>query len=222
MSNPPRQPFDPMKSAAMRKAQARKSAPNNPDTPPLSPEQERALIEAHAASLAAGGIPPLSDQAAGSPQRPLTISETNTLLSQVLSTTLPQVFFIQGEISNFRTYDRGHAFFTLKDPSAELPCILWKDGMARLKFRPTDGLSVIARGEIRLYEPQGKIQLYVETLFPQGAGSLELAFRQLCDKLRKEGLFEPARKRPIPQLPRHVVIITSRTGDVLHDVLTTA
>ncbi len=129
---------------------------------------------------------------------------------------------MQGEISNFRTYDRGHAFFTLKDKVSELPCVLWKDALARLKFRPKDGLAVVARGAVRLYEPQGKLQLYVETLFPQGAGALELAFRQLCEKLRDEGLFAQERKRPIPRLPEHVAIITSRTGDVLHDVLTTA
>jgi len=209
-----RTPFDPMQSAAMKAA---KKSRAGGESPPLSPEQERALIEAHAA-----GIPPLTENSAGSPDRPLTISQTNTLLSHALTATLPPVFFVQGEISNFRTYDRGHAFFTLKDASAELPCILWKDALARLKFRPKDGLAVIARGNVRLYEPQGKIQLYVETLFPQGAGALELAFRQLCDKLRTEGLFEQARKRPLPRLPQHIAIITSRTGDVLHDVLTTA
>ena len=83
-------------------------------------------------------------------------------------------------------------------------------------------MSVIARGAVKLYEPQGKLQLYVESLSPQGTGGLELAFRQLCDKLKGEGLFELARKRPIPRLPQRIVIITSRTGDVLHDVLTTA
>ena len=81
---------------------------------------------------------------------------------------------------------------------------------------------VIVKGAVKLYEPQGKIQLYAETLIPQGTGSLELAFRQLCEKLKAEGLFEQARKRPLPRLPQRVVIITSKTGDVLHDVLTTA
>src|SRR6185436_5781375 len=146
----------------------------------------------------------------------------NALVNDVLAVGLPPMFFVAGEISNFRVYDRGHAFFTLKEAGAELPCVFWKDGLTRLKFKPKDGLAVIARGAVKLYEAQGKLQLYVETLFPQGAGALELAFRQLCEKLRAEGLFEPARKRPIPKLPRHVIILTSRTGDVLHDVLTTA
>lgn len=224
-----REPFNPMKSAAMREAAARKGAPSAmppvgaahpPDSPPLSPAAERALIEA----LAAGedhdpGVPALPT---GSPTRPLTVRQVNALVNSVLSAALPAAFFIAGEISNFRTYDRGHAFFTLKEAGAELPCVLWKDALARLKFRPRDGMAVIARGGVKLYEPQGKLQLYVETLIPQGAGSLELAFRQLCEKLRAEGLFEQARKRPLPKLPQRIAVITSRTGDVLHDVLTTA
>jgi len=170
--------------------------------------------------------PPLAPEIAeflgGSISRPLSVGQINSLINQTLDEALPPAFFVQGEISNFRTYDRGHAFFTLKDNAAELPCVLWKDALARLKFRPKDGLAVIARGAVRLYEPQGKLQLYVETLLPQGAGALELAFRQLCEKLRGEGLFAQERKRPLPRLPEHIAIITSRTGDVLHDVLTTA
>jgi len=158
----------------------------------------------------------------GTETKPLTVGQVNALIQQVLSGTLPPVFYIAGELSNFRTYDRGHAFFTLKEPGAELPAVMWRDNLARLKFRPKDGMAVIARGLIKMYEPQGKVQLYADLLLPQGAGALELAFRQLCEKLKAEGLFEPERKRPIPRLPQRVVIITSRTGDVLHDVLTTA
>ncbi|HVT79470.1 MAG TPA: exodeoxyribonuclease VII large subunit, partial [Phycisphaerae bacterium] len=190
-----------------------------PDQIPLAPHEERALIEAHAANPSA---PPLTPAAAGSAKQPLTISQTNTLLAHALDSALPATFFVQGEISNFKTYNRGHAFFTMKDAAAELPCMMWKDNLERLKFKPKDGLAVIAKGSVRLYEPQGKVQLYVESMLPVGAGSLELAFRQLCDKLKREGLFEHGRKRPIPKLPQHIALITSRTGDVLHDVLTTA
>jgi exodeoxyribonuclease VII large subunit len=174
------------------------------------------------------GVPGVADpigktmSEGGSAEHPWSVSDLNACVSQLLAGSLPGAFFVEGEISNFRTYDRGHAFFTLKDSASELPCIMWKDALARLKFKPKDGLAVILRGPIRLYEPQGKLQLYVETMLPRGTGALELAFRQLCDKLRAEGLFEQSRKRPLPTLPRHVVIITSRTGDVLHDVLTTA
>lgn len=214
-------PYDPMQSAAMREARAPKQALFGPDAPPLSAEQERALIEARVQA----GVEEMMGIVAGvglAAEKPLTVRQVNGMVQQCLAATLPPVLYIVGEISNFRTYDRGHAFFTLKEPGAELPCVLWKDGLARLKFKPRDGLAVIARGSVKLYEPQGKLQFYVETLLPQGAGALELAFRQLCEKLRAEGLFEAGRKRAIPLLPEHVAIITSRTGDVLHDVLTTA
>ena len=163
---------------------------------------------------------PPADPAYGAPVR--SVKQTNALVSQTLASHLPATFAVAGELSNFRTYDRGHAFFTLKEPGAEIPCIIWRDSLLKLPFTPKDGQAVIARGQIKMYEPQGKIQLYVDALFPRGTGGLELAFRQLCDKLKAEGLFETARKKPIPRLPQHVAIITSRTGDVLHDVLTTA
>jgi exodeoxyribonuclease VII large subunit len=193
----------------------------SPEAPPLGVSEERALIEAAAI---AGEIREQEAAllSAGTAAKPLSVKQVNALVNQVLLGSLPPSFFIQGEISNFRVYDRGHAFFTLKESGAELPCVFWKDGLARLKFKPKDGMAVIARGAVKLYEPQGKLQLYVDTLLPQGAGALEVAFRQLCDKLKLEGLFEAARKRPIPRVPQRVVIITSRTGDVLHDVLTTA
>lgn len=193
----PRKPFDPRTIAAARALHA-------PDAAPLL-----------AADPTAG-----PGELAGLPIR--TVRQVNALVGHTLAAQLPPAFLVQGEISNFRTYDRGHAFFTLKEPGAELPCILWKDALERLKFRPKDGMAVIARGAVKMYEPQGKVQLYVETLFPQGTGALEIAFRQLCEKLKAEGLFAPERKRPLPRLPQCVAIITSRTGDVLHDVLTTA
>ena len=151
-----------------------------------------------------------------------TVKQVNALIQSALAANLPGYFLVQGEISNFRVYERGHAFFTLKEPGAELPCVCWKDALARLKFKPGDGMAVVARGAVKMYEPQGKIQLYVEDLYPQGMGKLELAFRQLCAKLKAEGLFEAERKRALPRLPQRVAILTSRTGDVLHDVLTTA
>jgi exodeoxyribonuclease VII large subunit len=217
-----------MKSAAMRAAKA-KSTPSllGPDAPPLAAHEERALIEAVAAGETVPPAKSRDDEAremamGGSAQRPWSVAQLNACINNLLARALPPAFYIQGELSNFRTYDRGHAFFTLKDAGAELPCILWKDGLARLKFKPKDGLAVIVKGTVKMYEPQGKVQLYVETMIPQGMGALELAFRQLFERLKAEGLFEPARKRRIPRLPQRVVVITSRTGDVLHDVLTTA
>ena len=150
------------------------------------------------------------------------VSEINGLIGRVLQSQLPAVLRVRGEISNFNVYSKGHAFFKLKDQRSELPCMMWRNDLEKLRFSPADGLEVIAEGEVKLYEAQGRLQLYVHSMIPQGAGELELAFRQLCDKLRAEGLFDAARKRPIPSVPLHIVVITSATGDVFHDVLTTA
>ncbi len=151
-----------------------------------------------------------------------TVSEVNGLIGRVLQMQLPPLIRVRGEISNFNIYSKGHAFFKLKDHHAELPCMMWRNDLEKLRFRPADGLAVIAEGTVKLYEAQGRIQLYVNAMIPQGAGELELAFRQLCDKLRAEGLFDTARKRPVPAVPQHIVVITSPTGDVFHDVVTTA
>ena len=156
------------------------------------------------------------------PEPVRSVSEINGLIGRVLQSQLPAVLRVRGEISNFNIYSKGHAFFKLKDQRSELPCMMWRNDLEKLRFSPTDGLEVIAEGEVKLYEAQGRLQLYVHSMIPQGAGELELAFRQLCDKLRAEGLFDAARKRPIPSVPLHIVVITSATGDVFHDVLTTA
>ncbi|NNM84254.1 MAG: exodeoxyribonuclease VII large subunit [Phycisphaerales bacterium] len=172
---------------------------------------------------AAEGQPykPVAPAPAGSP--PVrTVSQVNAMVQKTLASNLPASLLVAGELSNFKVYSKGHAFFTLKDANAELPCVMWRDSLGRLAFTPKDGLAVVAGGYIKLYEPQGKLQFYVDSLLPKGTGALELAFRQLFAKLKEEGLFEVARKRPIPLLPQHIVIITSPTGDVLHDVLTTA
>ena len=150
------------------------------------------------------------------------VSEINGLIGRVLQAQLPAVLRVRGEISNFNVYSKGHAFFKLKDQRSELPCMMWRNDLEKLRFSAADGLEVIAEGEVKLYEAQGRLQLYVHSMIPQGAGELELAFRQLCDKLRAEGLFDAARKRPIAPVPLHIVVITSATGDVFHDVLTTA
>ena len=163
-----------------------------------------------------------SPAAAAGPIPVQSVSEVNGLIGRVLQAQLPGVLRVRGEISNFNVYSKGHAFFKLKDQRSELPCMMWRNDLEKLRFTAADGLAVIAEGEVKLYEAQGRLQLYVHSMIPQGAGELELAFRQLCDKLRAEGLFDPARKRPIPAVPLRVVVITSPTGDVFHDVVTTA
>jgi exodeoxyribonuclease VII large subunit len=127
--------------------------------------------------------------------------------------------WVEGEISNCRLAPSGHLYFTLKDGEAQLPVVLFRSQALLLRFRPQDGLAVLARGRISVYESRGQLQLIAETLEPRGAGALQLAFEQLKARLLAEGLFDAARKRPLPAFPRAVGIITSTGGAVLHDII---
>lgn len=126
---------------------------------------------------------------------------------------------VRGEISNFKHHTSGHMYFTLKDAHSRLKCVMFRGKNRKLTFRPEDGLNVVAGGTISLYEAAGEYQLYVEELFPAGQGALYLAFEQLKERLRGEGLFDEARKRPLPYLPRTVGIVTSPTGAAVRDIL---
>ncbi|HTG74474.1 MAG TPA: exodeoxyribonuclease VII large subunit [Terriglobia bacterium] len=128
--------------------------------------------------------------------------------------------WVEGEISNFKSSTAGHLYFTLKDEKAQLPSVCFRNAARLLRFRPENGKTFRARGRITTYEARGEYQLIVEVLEPVGLGALQLAFDQLKEKLQKEGLFNPERKRPIPALPRKVGIVTSRTGAALRDILT--
>ncbi|MGC9159006.1 MAG: exodeoxyribonuclease VII large subunit, partial [Terracidiphilus sp.] len=127
--------------------------------------------------------------------------------------------WVEGEISNYRPAPSGHVYFTLKDSDAQLPVILFRRQAMLLRFRPEDGLHVLARGRVSVYEQRGQMQLVAETLEPVGAGSLQLAFEQLKARLKAEGLFDAGRKRPLPAFPRTVGIVTSPTGAVIRDFL---
>ncbi len=127
--------------------------------------------------------------------------------------------WVEGEISNLRPAPSGHMYFTLKDADAQLPVVLFRGQARLLRFRPEDGLHVLVRGRVSVYEQRGQLQLVAETMEPVGAGSLQLAFEQLKEKLKAEGLFEQARKRPLPPFPRTVGIVTSPTGAVIRDFL---
>src|SRR5579871_3486574 len=127
--------------------------------------------------------------------------------------------WVEGEISNFRPAPSGHMYFTLKDADAQLPVVLFRSQARLLRFRPDDGLHVLVRGRVSVYEQRGQLQLVAETMEPVGAGSLQLAFEQLKEKLKAEGLFEAERKRPLPPYPRTVGIVTSPTGAVIRDFL---
>jgi exodeoxyribonuclease VII large subunit len=128
--------------------------------------------------------------------------------------------WVEGEISNCRPAPSGHIYFTLKDGEAQLPIVLFRRQAQLLRFRPADGLAVLVRGRISIYESRGQLQLIAETLEPRGAGALQLAFEQLKQRLAAEGLFDPARKRPLPAFPHCVGIVTSPTGAVIRDIVT--
>lgn len=127
--------------------------------------------------------------------------------------------WVEGEISNLRPAPSGHVYFTLKDADAQLPVVLFRRQAILLRFRPEDGLHVLVRGRVSIYEQRGQMQLVAETMEPVGAGSLQLAFEQLKEKLKAEGLFDSERKRPLPTFPRTVGIVTSPTGAVIRDFL---
>jgi exodeoxyribonuclease VII large subunit len=126
---------------------------------------------------------------------------------------------VEGEISNYRPADSGHLYFTLKDGSAQLRVVMWRSQARLLRFRPENGLAVIARGRVTIYDERGDLQFQAEMLEPKGAGALQLAFEQLKTKLAAEGLFEAGRKKPVPALPRRIGVVTSARGAALHDIL---
>src|SRR3984885_7326797 len=128
--------------------------------------------------------------------------------------------WVEGEISNCRIAPSGHVYFTLKDDEAQLPVVLFRRQVGLLRFRLTDGLAVWVRGRVSLYESRGQLQLIAETIEPRGAGALQLAFEQLKARLLAEGLFDAARKRPLPAFPKCIGVVTSPAGAVIRDILT--
>lgn len=128
--------------------------------------------------------------------------------------------FISGEISNFTNHYRtGHLYFTLKDDSAAVRVVMFNSSAKRLKFMPEDGMKVIARGRVSVYEASGQYQLYVDDMQPDGVGALNLAYEQLKEKLQKEGLFSELHKKPLPPYPEKVGVITSPTGAAVRDII---
>jgi exodeoxyribonuclease VII large subunit len=127
--------------------------------------------------------------------------------------------WVEGEISNFRAHGSGHLYFTLKDGSAQIRVVMFRSSAKLLRFRPEDGMQVIARGRVTVYEERGELQVSAEYLEPKGAGALQIAFEQLKAKLQAEGLFDEGRKKEIPALPRRIGIVTSPQAAALRDIL---
>ena len=127
--------------------------------------------------------------------------------------------WVEGEISNFRAPESGHLYFTLKDGNAQIRVVMFRSSARLLRFRPADGLQVVVRGRVTVYEDRGELQISAEYLEPKGAGSLQLAFEQLKAKLEAEGLFAPERRKPIPTLPARIGVVTSAQAAALRDIL---
>jgi exodeoxyribonuclease VII large subunit len=151
-------------------------------------------------------------------RRVLTVSELSQQLGQMLEQRFPAVW-VEGEISNFKVYGSGHAYFTLKDPNAQVRAVLFRNRTRHIRFEPKDGLHVLAFGAIELYAQRGEYQLVVERLEPRGLGALQLAYEQLKSRLAAEGLFDAARKRALPRFPRTIGIVTSPSGAAIRDIL---
>src|SRR6476646_9926505 len=152
------------------------------------------------------------------PRRVVTVSELTNAIRDLLETGFGDIW-VEGELSNCRLWNTGHLYFTLKDGSAQIRGVIFRTALRYLKFKPADGLRVVARGKISVYEPKGEYQIVCEHLEPQGFGALQLAFEQLKKRLQGEGLFDAARKRPLPSLPRKIGIVTSLDGAAVRDII---
>ena len=164
------------------------------------------------------GVPGVPEVPAAPVRQILTVSELSAVIRDLLEYKFQNVW-VEGEISNARMWNTGHLYFTLKDSGSQIKGVIFRSALRYLKFKPADGLHVIARGKISVYDPKGEYQIVCEHMEPHGFGALQLAFDQLKKKLAAEGLFETSRKRPLPALPRRIGIVTSIDGAALRDMV---
>jgi exodeoxyribonuclease VII large subunit len=153
------------------------------------------------------------------PEAPLPVSELNAAARRLLEDHFPSLW-VGGEIANWRQATSGHCYFSLRDDSAQISCVMWRSDARRLPTEPEEGMEVSAYGEVSLYEARGTFQVVVRKLEARGEGLWRLAFERLKKKLAAEGLLDESRKRPIPRVPRRIGVVTSRTGAALRDVVT--
>jgi exodeoxyribonuclease VII large subunit len=147
-----------------------------------------------------------------------TVTDLTAAIRDLLETRFAEVW-VEGELSNCRVWNTGHLYFTVKDAGAQIKAVMWRSAMRTLRFKPEDGLHVVARGRVSVYDPKGEYQLVCEHMEPQGAGALQVAFEQLKKRLAGEGLFDASRKRPLPALPRKIGIVTSLDGAAIRDIV---
>lgn len=152
----------------------------------------------------------------------VTVSEINSYINDKLKSDLNlRNFYIRGEISNFKTYSKGHSYFTLKDESSEISGVMFSGYKSNLRFEPKDGMKVIINGKIEMYEYRGNIQLYAFNIIEDGVGELYVAYQQLKKKLEKEGLFDKSHKKQIPKYPEKIGVVTAQNGAAVRDIITT-
>ena len=154
-------------------------------------------------------------------EAPMSVSQLNWYVKQVLEAAVPRVW-VEGELSDISRPSSGHLYFTLKDESSQVRGVMWRSTAQRLPFQLKDGMSVICQGAVEVYAPRGSYQLIVQRMMPQGVGPLQLAFQQLHQKLAREGLFAPERKRRLPRFPKHIGFVTSPSGAAVFDFLEAA
>lgn len=149
-----------------------------------------------------------------------TVVEVNQLIKSVLD-GIPELgsIYVRGEVSNYKMYPSGHHYFTLKDAEGAIRCVMFKGQASRLRFRPENGMKVVALGRVTVFPRDGAYQLYCNELSPDGVGDLHVAFEQLKDKLFREGLFDQGHKKPLPRYPGTIAIITSSAGAAVHDMI---
>lgn len=150
----------------------------------------------------------------------LTVTQLTLLIRDTLAEHTPRSIRLVGELGDFSR--PGHWFLSLKDEQNKIDCVMWRSAAGKVGFEPERGMQLLATGRLDFYGPQGRVQMYLDRLEPVGRGALELRFRQLCEELRGQGYFDPARKRPLPAFPQRIAVVTSATGAALQDVIHTA
>ena len=153
-------------------------------------------------------------------RRIISVSELNGVVKLLLDNEpLLRNLAVRGELSNYKIYPSGHHYFTLKDPEGALRCVMFKGQALRLRFRPENGMKVVVTGRVSVFPRDGAYQLYAEEMIPEGAGDLAVAFEQLKTRLHAEGLFDRERKKPLPEYPERIAVITSPAGAAVHDMI---
>ncbi|HOO18133.1 MAG TPA: exodeoxyribonuclease VII large subunit, partial [Phycisphaerae bacterium] len=204
-------PFHPLRHLAT--GNTKRETPFVSDRPLFDPARIRLPGQARPGEAAARG------GEAGPPT--YSVRQVNELVRGALLRHLPPTINVLGEIGDFSRPSSGHLYFTLKEAGSELACVMFRSAAVRVRFEPQAGMEVIASGTLDVYMPRGSYQLYVRKLEPRGVGALELAFRQLKEKLEREGLFDAPRKKPLPAVPQRIAVITSPTGAAVRDILQT-